>query len=227
MSANSIFTGKKCLRTLEYIQKRRSCSLKMMGENGPDKDEITTILDAAARTPDHGRMFPWYFIVLKGESREKAGQLLAEAWKADNPDAPEEKLRLESGKFMRAPTVIMVISRIKRGKHPQWEQFLSAGAVCQNLCLAANAMGYGTNWLTEWYSYSALFKAAMGLDDTDHIAGVIYIGEAKDIPEDRDRPDTSEITTFWNGADTKLRKGEIYDKENMDYPTAGFHLKDK
>lgn len=226
MNANSIFTGKKCLRTLEYIQKRRSCSLKMMGDSGPAADEIKTMIAAASRTPDHGRMFPWYFIVLTGDARKKAGDLLAEAWKADNPDAPDEKLALESEKFMRAPVIIMVVSRIKRGKHPQWEQILSAGAACQNLCLTANAMGYGTNWLTEWYSYSAPFKEAMGLDEADNIAGVIYIGEALETSEERARPEIAEITTFWDGAGTTLHKGAVYDKENMDYPTAGFTPKE-
>lgn len=224
MSGNSIFSGKKCAHTLKYLQKRRSCPLKLMGGKGPDKAEIETMIGAASRTPDHGRLFPWYFVVLSGDARGKAGTLLAATWKEDNPDAPAEKLQLEAGKFMRAPVVILVVSRIKRGKHPIWEQILSAGAVCQNLSLAANAMGYGANWLTEWYSYSAPFKTAMGLDEYDHIAGVIYIGDALESPEERDRPDIAEIMTFWDGTGTKLRKGEIYDKDNMDYPDLKFDI---
>lgn len=217
---NSVFSGKSCKKTLAYLQKRRSCPLKMMGDQGPDKDEINDIIKAGSRVPDHGKLFPWYFIVFEGENRRKAGELLREAWLTDNPDAAPAKLDLEAGRFMRAPVVIAVVSRIKRGKHPQWEQILSSGAVCQNLCLAANAMGYGTNWLTEWYSYSDHFKKAIGLDAQDHCAGFIYIGETREEPEDRPRPDINEITSFWDG-EAPLNKGAVYDKD-MDFPATGF-----
>ena len=221
MSMNSVFSGKPSKETLEYLQKRRSCPLKMMGDKGPDEDEIGTILRIAARVPDHGKLFPWYFIVFTRENRKKAGALLREAWLTDNPDAAPAKLELEAARFMRAPVVIAVVSRIKRGKHPQWEQILSAGAVCQNLCLAANSMGYGTNWLTEWYAYSDHFKTAMGLDAQDHFAGFIYIGETREEPDDRPRPDINDITTYWDGA-APHAKGAAYDHGDQNFPRARF-----
>lgn len=200
MSMNSVFSGKSCKKTRTYLQQRRSCPLKMMGDQGPDKDEINSMIETASRVPDHGKLCPWHFIVFEGEARRKAGALLRKAWLADNPDAPAAKLDLEAGRFMRAPVVIAVVSRIKPSKHPQWEQILSAGAACQNLCLAANTMGYGTNWLTEWYSYSDHFKAAMGLNEQDNFAGFIYIGSVAAQPEDRPRPAINEIATFWSGS---------------------------
>lgn len=221
MSTNSIFSGKPCKKTHAYLQKRRSCPLKMMGNQGPNKNEINSMIEAASRVPDHGKLCPWYFIVFTDENRQKAGALLQEAWLADNPDALPAKLELEAGRFMRAPVVIAVISRIKRGKHPQWEQILSAGAVCQNLCLAANAMGYGTNWLTEWYAYSDHFKSAMGLDAQDHFAGFVYIGNVTEQPEDRPRPDINKITTFWGG-EVPLNKGTQYDYGDQNFPRACF-----
>ncbi len=221
MSTNFIFTEKKCANTLEFLEKRRSCSLKMMGNPGPSVQETQKILTVASRTPDHGRLFPWYFMVFEGDAREKIGTILRDAWLTEDPEAANAKLDLEAERFMRAPLIIAVISRIKRGKHPQWEQILSAGAVCQNLCLAANAMGYGTNWLTEWYSYNDTFREKLGLDEHDHFAGFIYIGTQTATPEERDRPDISEITTYWEDG-VKPRKGEIYDHANMDYPKVGF-----
>lgn len=218
MNTNLGFTGKKCEKVMEYLHKRRSCPLKMIIAPGPDRAETEQILSAAARTPDHGKLFPWYFMVFNGDARAQAGALLRKAWLMENPDATPAKLDLEANRFMRAPLVIAVISRIKRGKHPQWEQMLSAGAVCQNLCLAANAMGYGTNWLTEWYSYNDMFCDALGLDEHDRVAGFIYIGTKTDTPDERDRPDIHEITNFWQSG-LKPRKGELYDRENMDYPS--------
>lgn len=193
-----------------------------MSGPGPDAAQIDTILRAAARVPDHGKMFPWHFTVFTGEARTQVGALLASAWKEENPEQSEPaKLELEAARFTRAPAVIGVISRVREGKHALWEQILSAGAACQNLCLAANALGFGTNWLTEWYAYSPAFKAALGLDARDHVAGFIYIGTATTAPEERDRPDISAITTYWEPG-AALNKGEEYGIPGMGLPKTGF-----
>jgi nitroreductase len=195
-----------------------------MAGPGPDKVQIETILRAAARVPDHGKMFPWHFIVFEGAARAQVGELLAKAWQAENPEQTEPaKLELEAARFTRAPLVIGVISRMREGKHPLWEQILSAGAACQNLCLAANGLGFGTNWLTEWYSYSPAFKAALGLDARDHVAGFIYIGTATAMPEERDRPDMAAITTHW-APGVPLNRDEKAGLPGMGFPQAGFAI---
>lgn len=226
MQDQKILTALSCGRPsaelLQYLQSRRSCPLKNMGGPGPDAAQIDTILRAAARVPDHGKMFPWHFVVFTGDARAQAGVLLADAWKAENPGQSEPaKLELESARFTRAPAVIGVISRVREGKNPLWEQILSAGAACQNLCLAANALGFGTNWLTEWYGYSPAFKTALGLDARDHVAGFVYIGTAAAAPEERDRPDLAAITTHWTPG-AELNKGESYGQHGMGLPKAGF-----
>ena len=123
----------------------------------------------------------------------------------------------------------MVVSRMRKGKHPLWEQFLSAGALCQNMLLAANAMGYAANWLTEWYSYNEVFRDSLGLDDRDNIAGVMYIGKAAQQPEGRPRPDMDCLTTYWQEGEHALHKGDdAYDKEKFDIPAARIYgLKDR
>jgi nitroreductase len=121
---------------------------------------------------------------------------------------------------MRAPVVIAVISRLREGKHPLWEQILSAGAACQNLCLAANALGFGTHWITEWCAYNEKFRAALGLDERDNIAGFIYIGTPEERPEERDRPDMKEIVTYWQPG-KELNKGKNYGHPGMGLPRAG------
>lgn len=209
--------------TLGYLLSRRSVSLSKMTEPGPDAGQIETILKAAARVPDHGKLFPWHFIVFAGESRKKAGKLLKQAWQAENPDAAPAKLELEAERFLKAPVVIAVVSRFREGKHPLWEQILSAGASCQNLCLAANALGFGTNWVTQWYGYSDAFRKALGLDGRDHFAGFIYIGTPAEPPEERDRPDLAEIVTYWEPG-AELKKGENYGQPGAGLPDAGFDV---
>lgn len=216
-----IITAKKSQEMMTYLLGRRSCKIQNLKEPGPDKEQIRTMLKAAARVPDHGKLFPWYFIVFEGENREKTADLLKNAWLAEHPDTPPAKLELEAARFTRAPLVIAVVSRIREGKHPVWEQILSAGAACQNLCLAANALGFATNWLTEWYSYSPAFRQSLGLDPEDHIVGFIYIGTPAEMPEERPRPDIDEITTWWE-PNAALRKGAEYGQAGKGYPRKGF-----
>lgn len=192
-----------------------------MGNKAPSADEIRKILEVASRVPDHGKLSPWYFIVFDGERREKIAPLLREAYLLEEPDATEAKLDLEAERFTRAPLVILVVSRLRPAKKPYWEQILSSGAACYNLCLAANALGYGTNWLTEWYSYNDHFKEKLGLEQRDHIAGAIYIGNVENMPEERPRPNLDKVMTFWERG-ISLNKGDEYDPEKDHDPIKGF-----
>lgn len=204
----------------DFLSKRRSTKIAHLAEPGPTRAQVETMLTIASRVPDHGKYAPWYFIVLEGDARQKAGEHLRSAYAAENPDTPDAKLDLEAERFTRAPLVVAVVSRIKPGKHAQWEQILSAGAACMNLCLAANSMGFGANWLTEWYAYSAHFKAAMGIDTRDNVAGFIYIGTPAVANEERERPDLDKIVTYWTGG--PLKKGDEYGMPDKGLPKAGF-----
>lgn len=212
-----LIAGKPSAALIEYLSRRRSTAVKDMTGPGPDDEQIKTMIAAAARVPDHGKLFPWHFIVFRGDARAKMGTLLKDALQKKEPGAPAEKLALEEARFLRAPVVIAVISRIRPAKHPRWEQYLSAGAACQNLCLAANALGFGTNWLTEWCAFDKNVHQALGLDERDRIAGFVYIGNVGHMPEERPRPDTSQITTWWDGKSPLLR-GDDYDKTEFKLP---------
>lgn len=208
----------------DFLKTRRSTKITQFSTDGPSTEEIEQILTVASRVPDHGKYCPWYFIVFEGDNRKKAGELLREAYAAENPDTPPAKLDLEAERFLRAPVVIAVVSKIREGKNPQWEQLLSAGAACYNLCLAANALGYGTNWLTEWYTYSPTFKKAFGIAENENIAGFIYIGTSTEKNEERDRPDLTKIVTRWADKTIPLNKGDEYGLKGQGIPKAGFIL---
>ena len=122
------------------------------------------MLTIASRVPDHKKLVPWRFIVLEGDARAELGEIIAQACAAEEDMPPSEvRLAMERGRLLRAPLVIAVVSRVTahRGA-PEWEQILSAGAACFNLCLAANAMGYATSWITEWIAYSAACARRVG-----------------------------------------------------------------
>jgi nitroreductase len=184
------------LDTLRMLESRRSVPPAALAEPGPDPDQIAALLRLAARVPDHGKLAPWRFIVFEGEARDRAGDCFAQIAKEDNPDVPEARLALERNRLRQAPVVVAVVSRAApHAKIPEWEQIMSAGAVCMNLVVAANAMGFATSWLTEWYAYDTRAKAALGLSDTENIAGFIHIGAPASIPEDRVRPEMSAIVS--------------------------------
>lgn len=218
-----VYTGKADPGVLDYLLKRRSAKIDDLMEPGPSSEELESILTAAVRVPDHGKMCPWYALVFEGDARKEIGDVIADVFMKANPDAREDKIQAERERFSRSPTVIGLVSRVRKGKKPIWEQILSAGAAGQNLSLAVHALGYGVQWVTEWYAYDEDVKAAMGLDSRDHIVGFFHIGSCSEIQQDRARPDLSEIVTHWTPNDI-FNKGDCYDVEKLGFPDAGFDV---
>ena len=183
---------------IAFLSARRSVKPDRLVAPGPSPQELETILTIAARVPDHGKLVPWR-IVLEGEARAQLGEVVAEACVAAEKEPPSHvRLDAERGRLMRAPLVIAVVSRVTAHRSaPEWEQILSAGAACFNLCLAANALGYGTSWITEWIAYNKAVGAALNLAENERIAGFIYVGTPAERSEERERPALSEIVTRW------------------------------
>ncbi|HTW34533.1 MAG TPA: nitroreductase [Rhizomicrobium sp.] len=186
--------------TLGLLLSRRSGSAKTMKGPGPSPGQLRAILSAAARAPDHGKLAPWRFILFEGEARTAIGELLAECVKESEPQASEERTALERGRFLRAPVVVGVVSRVRENiPIPEWEQVLSAGAVCENMLIAAHAEGFVANWITEWYAYHPRVKERLGLKSGERIAGFIYIGTSAAPLEERVRPDLDSLITRFGG----------------------------
>jgi nitroreductase len=184
--------------TLDLLLSRRSGSAKAMTEPGPSPDQISVLLRAASRVPDHGKLFPWRFIVFSGQARARMGALLAECLIAGEPQASPERVAQERGRFLRAPVVIAVVSRVREAiPVPEWEQILSAGAVCQTLLIASHAMGFVANWITEWVAYNPLVKDRLGLKSGERIAGFVYIGTSAVPLEERARPKLDALVTHF------------------------------
>jgi nitroreductase len=181
---------------MDLLLTRRSGSAKAMGEPGPSKAQLAEILKAGARAPDHGKLFPWRFVVFEGKGRERFGDILAEALQAE--DERSKQIEEERGRLLRAPVVIGVVSSAREQiKIPVWEQELSAGAVCQNILIAAHALGFVGNWLTEWYAYHPKVKEKMGLKPGERMAGFIYIGTSRVELEERPRPEMEKIVSYF------------------------------
>jgi nitroreductase len=181
---------------LDLLLSRRSGSAKAMSEPGPSPEQLAAILKAGARAPDHGKLFPWRFIVFEGDGRERFGQMLGDILEAEGER--ERQSDEERKRFLRAPVVVGVISAARELiKIPLWEQELSAGAVCQNLLIAAHASGFVANWITEWYAYHPKVKERLGLKPGERIAGFIYVGTSTVELEERPRPEMEKIVSYF------------------------------
>lgn len=183
---------------LDLLLQRRSVKAIDMLSPGPDASELETIIRCGLRVPDHGKLGPWRIIRFTGDAREAFGETLVAAWQQAHPQDPPKRAELERTRLMRAPVVLAVVSSVTSGhKIPEWEQVLSAGAVCQNLLVAAHAAGYCAQWLTEWFAYDGNVAAALGLTSAERIAGWIHIGSTDKAPAERPRPAFETRVTDW------------------------------
>lgn len=181
---------------LELMARRRSAPPLTMSGPGPDASELETLLNLAVRTPDHGKLAPWRFIVFEGDARTRAGALFAEVFAARHPGSTEDQLATERKRFSHAPLVIGVIScAAPHAKIPEWEQVLSAGAVCMNLTHAASALGFVSAWLSQWVAYDRDVLNAFGLAADEKVAGFVHIGRRTSAVEDRPRPVLADVVT--------------------------------
>jgi nitroreductase len=184
---------------IAFLETRRSNLAKVMTGPGPDPKTRDKILEIGARVPDHRKLAPWRFVLFEGQARSDFGQHIASAFMAQNREAPADRAIFEGARLTRAPLVVAVISSptdCPRGT-PKWEQELSSGAVCFNLCLAAQAHGFGAQWLTEWYAYDAAVNAALGLSEGERVSGFIYIGTPTAQSSPRARPPLETVTRHW------------------------------
>ncbi len=183
--------------TLALLARRRSSKLLQLSEPAPSSAELDALINLAARVPDHGKLGPWRFVVIEGEARVRAGAALEKVIRNDDgvDDARREFVRKW---FLRAPACVMIVSSPRENpKVPEWEQQLSAGAVCFNLLVSAHALGYGGCWLTEWPTFDARARAALGLTAEERIAGFVYLGTAAQGAAERVRADIgSRVSRF-------------------------------
>ncbi|HEX8301270.1 nitroreductase [Sphingomonas sp.] len=184
---------------LSLLKTRRSGKPREMAAPGPARDQLLEMIEIAARTPDHGKLFPWRFVVVPDEARDVLAARLGEILGAEKADWNDRDVEA-AGEFARqAPALVVLLSSPIHGhKIPVWEQELSAGAVAMNLLHAAHAMGFVGGWITGWAAYSPGVTALFAREG-ERIAGFLFIGTPTRPLEERPRPILSEIVHFWGG----------------------------
>jgi nitroreductase len=185
---------------IDFMLNRTSAPIPELREPAPSDAEIETMIRIASRVPDHGRLEPWRFILYRGEARAAVGEKLAALAEAREGPLTEGRRQQELTRFSRAPLVIGVVSSPKdHPKIPQWEMFLSGGAAAMNLVIAANALGYATNWITNWYSDVEEGRRLLGLAPHERVIGFLHIGTFTGSAPERPRPDVSALYAEYAG----------------------------
>jgi nitroreductase len=184
---------------LSLLATRRSGKPREMVAPGPDDAQIDAMLALAARTPDHGKLAPWRFVVVPQDQRAAFNALLVDAYRAEKPEAARLELEAMATFGAPAPALVVVLSAPRPESHiPLWEQQMSVGAATMNLLHAAHAMGFVASWITGWPSMSPTVRDAFGADP-ERVVGFVFIGTPGKPLEERPRPNLSAVVTRWQG----------------------------
>ena len=172
-------------------------SVKLLGEPGPDDEQLRLIFEAAVRAPDHGKLRPWRFFIVRGEARQKLSELFVEGVKRREPGANDAQIEKEREKPLRAPLTIAVVATTVVGhKIPEFEQALSAGAAAMNMLNAIHALGFGAKWVTGANCYDPEFKRQFGLDAADQLIGFMHVGTPMEKVA-TERPEPADFVVEW------------------------------
>lgn len=182
---------------LSLLETRRSAKPRELVEPGPTAEEMARILTIAARTPDHGKLFPWRFVTVARDQRDAFSDLLYKALQWDEPEAPIAKHeKADQFAHYAGQLVVLISAPVEDHKIPVWEQHLSCGAAGMNLMLAAHALGYVAGWVTGWYAYNPLVEQAF-CAPSERIAGFIFIGQAGRALDERPRAPLATVCRPW------------------------------
>lgn len=175
---------------------RRSVPARQLGEPGPDEATLVQMLRSAVRVPDHGKRVPFRFVRIAGNARAALGERLAGLTRRRDPGAGEGAIEKDRNRFNHAPLVIAVVARLgPDGKIPESERAATAACVCFALLQAAQAHGFGAQWLTGWPAYDPEVRSLLGLAADERIAGFVHIGTPAMVAPERERPDPLELLT--------------------------------
>ena len=186
---------------IDLLLTRRSVLAVNLVEPAPDDETLNLILRAGIRVPDHGRCEPWRIQILRAEAQKSLGDLCAAIFRRENPDVAESLVAAELERPQRSPLLLVVSSHPnaeKFAKVPEIEQLLSAAAVCQNILVATQALGFNAQWVTDWPSYHPEVRTFLGHEPDTEISGFVHLGTATKPPNERPRPEFETIVSEWS-----------------------------
>ena len=187
------------MNAIDFLNARRSVPSRLLGEPGPDDAQLRLLVDAALRVPDHGKLAPWRLLRIRGAQRQRLGEFLVQRQRTLDPAVPPAVVDKDRQRFNHAPLILAVIAQPQPSKVPEIEQLMSGGALCFALLQAAQALGFGAQWLTGWMAYDAAVLEHLGLRGDERLLGFLHIGTAAEPAPERLRPAFEEKLGDWDG----------------------------
>ena len=182
---------------LSLLKTRRSGRPRDLAEPGPSEAQLHEILSIASRVPDHGKLAPWRFVIVRKEDRGAFEQLLHRAYRVDHPEPGRLEIEASQRFAHQAPALIVALFKpVESSKIPLWEQQLSCGAALMNLLTATHALGFAGGWVTGWAAYSEEVRRAFASED-EMIAGFVFLGTPAAELEERPRPALEDVASVW------------------------------
>ena len=186
--------------SLAALEQRLSVPSRQLGAPGPDAAQTDTLLAAAIRVPDHGRLTPYRLLLVRNDARARLGAEIAAIHARREPDAPAAALTKDRERFNPAPLIVIVIARTTAGhKVPLQEQLLTAGCVAYNVLLGAQALGFGAQWLTGWAAYDADVARLLGLAGNESVVGFVHVGSIVEPAGGHARAPLADLLGEWSG----------------------------
>jgi nitroreductase len=186
--------------SLHVLEQRLSVPSRQLGAPGPDPAQIDALLAASIRVPDHGRLTPYRLLLVRGDARARLGADIAAIHARNEPDVPVAALAKDRERFNAAPLIVVVVARTTAGhKVPLQEQLLTAGCVAYNLLLAAQALGFGAQWLTGWAAYDADVARLLGLAGNESVVGFVHVGSIREPASEHARAPLADVLGEWTG----------------------------
>lgn len=182
---------------LSLLKTRRSGRPRDLAEPGPSEAQLHEIFSIASRVPDHGKLAPWRFVIVRKEDRGAFEQLLHRAYRVDHPEPGRLEIEASQRFAHQAPALVVALFKpVESRKIPLWEQQLSCGAALMNLLTATHALGFAAGWVTGWAAYSQEVRRAFASED-ETIAGFVFIGTPAAELEERPRPALEDVASVW------------------------------
>ncbi|HVF94402.1 MAG TPA: nitroreductase [Sphingomonas sp.] len=182
---------------LSLLATRRSGKPRDLVAPGPDASQLATMIEIAARVPDHGKLAPWRFVIVGDDHRTALSTLITDAYRAERPQASATEIAALDQFAHQAPALVVALFSPRTESHiPLWEQQMSAGAACMNLLHAAHASGFAGGWLTGWPTYSDAVRDRFG-SAPERIVGFFFIGTPSRPLDERPRPEMTSIVSHW------------------------------
>jgi nitroreductase len=187
------------MTAIDFLNQRRSVPSRLLQAPGPSAEQLQQILQTSVRVPDHGKLAPWRFLKIEGDARHKLCTLMEQRSRERDTNAAESSIEKDRLRFSYAPLIIVVIAQLTPDhKVPEQEQLLSGGALCFALLQAAQALGFGAQWLTGWPAYDPVMLQHFSIQTNEKILGFIHIGTASETAPERVRPEVAQLVTDWN-----------------------------